>query len=531
VAPLGLAVLALVHRLAGGAGAVRWQAACWWLAGGALLLVGSGEIARHADGHPLAWILLPQASLHGAWWAVGGLGFLAAAWRWGSATTARLALLPLLLGVVGALAAYAAPWPGGVAVFNPRFLLALGTIGGVLAWLRASARAGDRLGDAAALQPVLLVQAQAAAIVLATLETMAWYARPPVAGAAAAPTDVQLALTVVWAVLALVSVLLAVATRRRLLAQVALVPLVAALGAGLLLYARDLPPQVLVANARFLALVLAVAVAGCLRMAFAQAWIPSLVQVLATVAVTCELASWSHDHFTGGLAAAYGTWSVALAWAGSALIAARRWQRGAPMDACWLAVGLAALAALPALAVFATAWVSTLPFLNLRVLAPALAVLALVGCRKAFGVRAPPDGRLRDALAWSAVAVGFLACTCEGPAHFQRAIADPALADRVSTFSVTVVWVVLAVLALTVGFRRRLRLVRWLALGLFALIAVKLLLVDMSGVQQLYRIIAFLLTGITLIGASYAYHRLEQRFLAPEERIAPAVPAPPPAVG
>jgi uncharacterized membrane protein len=74
-----------------------------------------------------------------------------------------------------------------------------------------------------------------------------------------------------------------------------------------------------------------------------------------------------------------------------------------------------------------------------------------------------------------------------------------------------VVWVVLASAALVVGFRWRLRLVRYLALGLFALTAAKLLIVDMNGVQQLYRILAFMLVGVVLIAASYAYHRLERR--------------------
>ena len=77
----------------------------------------------------------------------------------------------------------------------------------------------------------------------------------------------------------------------------------------------------------------------------------------------------------------------------------------------------------------------------------------------------------------------------------------------------TVVWVILASTALVVGFRFRQRTMRLLALGLFALTAAKLLLVDMSGFQQIYRILAFMLVGVVLIAASYLYHRLERRLL------------------
>lgn len=112
-----------------------------------------------------------------------------------------------------------------------------------------------------------------------------------------------------------------------------------------------------------------------------------------------------------------------------------------------------------------------------------------------------------------AVSVGFIAGTCEAPLHYLQAITEPALASRVATFSITVVWVIMAATALTIGFRWRLPIVRYLALGLFTLTAAKLVLIDMSGVQQLYRILSFMLVGVALIGASYAYHRLERRLL------------------
>jgi len=51
---------------------------------------------------------------------------------------------------------------------------------------------------------------------------------------------------------------------------------------------------------------------------------------------------------------------------------------------------------------------------------------------------------------------------------------------------------------------------------------VKLVAVDLAGVEQVYRILSFVGAGLLLIGASYLYHRLEQGLTAeaeaPEDR-------------
>ncbi len=516
VPPLGLFAVATVHRWFGVSVQDRcWQVSCWWLAGLATLLVGSGEIIRHAEGHPQAWILLPSPSLHGLWWTVGGMVYLASAWRWRSSTTAFLALFPVIIAVVMSLSAYALTWPGGSPVVNPRCMFALCTLAGLVAWLRVMSRSTDRLGDTANLRTVLLVMTQLGTILLATLETIAWFNRPLAEAAATSSLDTHLALTVVWVVLALAGVVAALASKREIIAHVSVLPLIAAVAGGFLLYARDSHAMTLVANGRFLAVVFAIVVVGCQRLVFQQnQWLATLTQALATAALTCELATWSHDYFHGDLAAAYGIWAVTLVWTGSAVIAALRWQRRAPANAWWLAAFLAAFASLSAMTDYSFTWDTWLPFVNLRIAAPATAVAALIMVGRAARQRPLPDSDgTSTGMWWYATIVGFITCTWEAPAHFLHSIPDHALASRVATFSVTVVWVVLAVAALTVGFRWRHRLVRYLALGLFALTAAKLVLVDMSGVQQIYRIISFMLVGVVLIGASYAYHRLERRFL------------------
>jgi uncharacterized membrane protein len=55
---------------------------------------------------------------------------------------------------------------------------------------------------------------------------------------------------------------------------------------------------------------------------------------------------------------------------------------------------------------------------------------------------------------------------------------------------------------------------RLAGLGLFALSAGKLVLVDLTGVQDIFRIVSFVALGLLMVAASYLYHCLERRLLA-----------------
>ena len=519
VAPAGLAATAEVHRRYDVD--VKASRICWWFAGLMLLIVGSCEIARHAAGYPMTWIWLPSATMHGAWWAVGGLAFVAAAWRWSSPATLHLALVPGLLGVVFGLSAFSRMWLGGVPVINPRFAMSLFTLVAVAWWVRCVAmwaqRGREPISATAQTQSVVVTLVQLGAVLLATLETMSWYGRPSMDGSVSSSGgDLHATLTVVWGAAALVGLLTSLITHKRVIAWVAVVPLVAALIAGFGLYLRADQAEIVFANQRFLALLLAVVVVGCQRLVFAsKLWLPTLTQVLATAALTCEVMWWSSDTYVHTQdALAHGFWATALIWAGSAAIAAGRWWRGAPRDAFQLAIIMTLLAVIPALATYLCRWDTWLPFINLRALAPAVVVAGLawitwVSRDHALRTGGSTTSGTSKGTAWLAVVVGFVSGTCEAPLHFLHAIAEPALASRVATFSITVVWVVMAAAALAIGFRWRLPMVRYLALGLFMLTAAKLVLIDMSGVQQIYRILSFMLVGMALIGASYAYHRME----------------------
>ena len=77
--------------------------------------------------------------------------------------------------------------------------------------------------------------------------------------------------------------------------------------------------------------------------------------------------------------------------------------------------------------------------------------------------------------------------------------------------SLSVTWGTYAIAILAIGFWRNVRSLRLAALGLFGLTALKLVLVDMAEVQEVYRIVSFLVLGVLMIGASYLYHRVEKR--------------------
>ncbi len=64
---------------------------------------------------------------------------------------------------------------------------------------------------------------------------------------------------------------------------------------------------------------------------------------------------------------------------------------------------------------------------------------------------------------------------------------------------------------MTVGFWRKIKILRYIALGLFALLLVKVFILDTKTMESVYRIAAFLATGVTLVGVSYLYQFLRKK--------------------
>ena len=90
-------------------------------------------------------------------------------------------------------------------------------------------------------------------------------------------------------------------------------------------------------------------------------------------------------------------------------------------------------------------------------------------------------------------------------------ISDPRQANWTAQMAITIVWGVYASSMLSIGFWRRVLALRLAALALFAMTAVKLLIVDLANVRQIYRIVSFLVMGLLMIAASYLYHKAEKQ--------------------
>ena len=74
--------------------------------------------------------------------------------------------------------------------------------------------------------------------------------------------------------------------------------------------------------------------------------------------------------------------------------------------------------------------------------------------------------------------------------------------------ALSVLWSVYAAVLAAIGFIRRAPAIRWAALSLFALTVVKVMLIDISVLDQLYRIIAFLVLGLLLLVVAWGYHKV-----------------------
>ena len=537
MAPLGLAGFALVHQLMGARDRdLLVQRACGVSAGIVLLLLASLEISRDADAHAQHWVWIPAATAAAWLWGIGTAGYLLAAARWRQPATLLTGVLALAGAVLATLLSYGDDWHWALPVLNPRFLSALLVVvlAGWCSWMLSRLRAA--LPAAATLDGPLQLFVALFGILILTLETAGWMQRH---AASSSAIDLQWVLSLIWLCSAGVLAVLGLAWSSRRLALVGVLPLVMGMLTALALYAEPWGLPRLIANGRFLAGLLALAAGIGHGVVLEQLLQPPLrvrsmlrCSALIGMAVVFSLESATWSWASAPTAAATAQWiccSLGIVWLVSAvtgLLAAQRWL----WPALWLTgMVLLQLSVLVSLTLYPVGWEAGWMFLNLRFLLVAGTIAALAGFAWSRPGADGSDPALlascRRRLRWEMLAVSFLALSAEPPSWFLAHIADQTTANRLATFSVTVMWTLLASAWLTLGFVKRLRVLRLGALGLYALTAAKLLVMDMAQSQQLYRILAFFVVGIVFMVAAYAYHIMERRLGAP----APApMPAPPP---
>lgn len=215
-----------------------------------------------------------------------------------------------------------------------------------------------------------------------------------------------------------------------------------------------------------------------------------------------------------------GAWSLRLptcaAAAALALTAAmtgflaRRAKSRALVACAALVAGVAALLAMSAYEHAGSGWAW---FANWRfgTALSAAAAGSFIAARRIESTRGTFDPR---PIGFGAVTLFALAIlTLENYSFFSMRRID-AQGEWGAQMAVTITWGLFAVAALVVGFRIRVRAVRLAALGLLGVAGLKLVLFDMSSVEQIYRILTFVAMGLLMIGASYLYHVVEKRVAA-----------------
>jgi uncharacterized membrane protein len=75
----------------------------------------------------------------------------------------------------------------------------------------------------------------------------------------------------------------------------------------------------------------------------------------------------------------------------------------------------------------------------------------------------------------------------------------------------SVAWAIYGLILLIVGFWRKLKMLRYIGLSVFGVLLLKVFIIDMSEVSTIYRTLAFLATGLTLVGVSYLYQFLKKK--------------------
>lgn len=78
---------------------------------------------------------------------------------------------------------------------------------------------------------------------------------------------------------------------------------------------------------------------------------------------------------------------------------------------------------------------------------------------------------------------------------------------------VSILWSVFALSLIFSGIKRHISVFRWMGLALFALVAWKVFFIDLARLEQIYRIVAFMVMGLLVLGGAFFYMRYQQSFI------------------
>jgi uncharacterized membrane protein len=142
-----------------------------------------------------------------------------------------------------------------------------------------------------------------------------------------------------------------------------------------------------------------------------------------------------------------------------------------------------------------------------------LSSLAVIGCYMVavyLFERAGNERMTKLIIALGAALAFWLLISIETQTYFAgRALVqkDAAHERWLGQMTLSVIWAAYAAALAAYGFVRRVAVIRWAALAIFALTIVKAMLVDIAQLDTLYRIIVFAVLGILLLLVAWGYHR------------------------
>lgn len=78
---------------------------------------------------------------------------------------------------------------------------------------------------------------------------------------------------------------------------------------------------------------------------------------------------------------------------------------------------------------------------------------------------------------------------------------------------VSIVWSLFGLAFVFAGIKKRIALLRLVGLALFAIVAWKVFFIDLARLEQIYRIVAFIILGLLALGGAFFYMRFQQSFI------------------
>lgn len=148
------------------------------------------------------------------------------------------------------------------------------------------------------------------------------------------------------------------------------------------------------------------------------------------------------------------------------------------------------------------------PLFNTRSLSAFLAIAGFYIVFYLFHTRPGLAGR-RFVL-WPAAVIGTLLTLRQVSLEVMHAIQYYKLAYQVD-FAVSLAWVIIAVIIITIGMARDIKGFRLIALGLFGVTLSKILLYDLSNLDMVFRVLLLFIVGAILLGISFIYQRKDRK--------------------